>query len=78
MVRIVIHFIAIVKGNQRKIFALRMSFVCNARRIDTDGKGMVLASLLSIFAILLLLFLFPNFFVGGVAVFESQKIWGLV
>ena len=49
-----------------------------AMHIDTDGGDRVLASLLSISAILLLFLLFPSFLVEGIAVFRLQGMWELV
>lgn len=67
-------FIVVVVGNQGKIFVLKMSFIGNARRIDTVDKSKVFASLLSIFTMLFFFFLFPNFLIGDVIVFKPQKI----
>ena len=69
-------FVAVIAGNQGWVFAPRMSF--GARRVDTSGGGKVLASLLSVSATLLLLLLLPSFLVGGIVVFRSRGIWGLI
>lgn len=70
--------VAVVAGNQGRVFAAGMSLVCSARRIDTGGGSRILASLLSVSTMLLLLLLLSSFLVGGVAVFRPRGMWGLV
>lgn len=74
MVSIVIFLIAVVVGNQEKVFALEINLVSCTRRINTGGGDGVFASLLSISATLLLLFLLLSLFVKGITIIGSQKM----
>lgn len=74
MVRIVTLLIKVIAGNQGKVLIPGMSFVSETRRVDTSGRGRVLASLLSVFTTLLLFLLFLSFLVRSVAVFGLREI----
>ena len=76
MVRIVTLLVAVVAGNQERVFAPRMSI--DAKHVNTGGRSRVFASLLSVSATLLLFLLLPSFFVGDITVFRPRKMWGLV
>lgn len=74
----VIPFVIFVAGNKGRIFAPGMSLIGYVRRVDISDGGRILASLRSIFVMLLLFLFLPSFLVRSVAVFGPQEIWGFV
>ena len=63
-------FYIIIIGNWGKIFAPEISPANDASYINIGGGDRIFASLLSISIMLLFLFLFPSFVVGGVIIFR--------